>query len=155
MNEPFRNTRFLALTSCSKSAAAIQIFTLWPTCCTAFASITFASSLLCEITYSQRRRQVPGTKMNTYMEPSSFEPHILALWTLLTTHLDDFPRSNHPTRVLFKTRGCNPARSMLRIGLDQRVEQHPSTLDVANLCFGLDDDAIKRSEISLRVNRCR
>ena len=41
---PRRNTRFFAFVSCSRSAAASQIFTLCPTCCTALARMTFASS---------------------------------------------------------------------------------------------------------------
>jgi hypothetical protein len=85
----------------------------------------------------------------------SFQPYILALRTLLATLLDDLPRSDHPPCVFFKTSGCDPPWSVLGIGLDQRVEQHPCTLDVADLRVGFEDDAVEGGEIPFGVDRSR
>ena len=86
------------------------------------------------------------------MKSRSFQPHILALRTLLTTLLDNLPCCNHPPGVFFKTGCCNPPRSVLGIGLDKRVEQHPRTLDVADLCIGFEDDAVEGGEIPFGVD---
>lgn len=43
---------------------------------------------------------------------------------------------------------------MLRIGLDERVEEHASALDVANLRIGFEHDTIERCEVTFGVNGC-
>jgi hypothetical protein len=45
--------------------------------------------------------------------------------------------------VFFKTSGCDPPWSVLGIGLDERVKEHPRTLDVADFRVGFEDDAIE------------
>jgi hypothetical protein len=85
----------------------------------------------------------------------SFQPYILTLRALLATLLDNLPRCDHPPGVFFETSGCDPPRGMLGIGLDERVEQHPRTLDVADLRVGFEDDAVERGEIPFGVDRSR
>jgi len=87
------------------------------------------------------------------MKSRSLQPHILALWTLFTTLLDKLPRCDHPPRVFFKASGCNPSRKVLGIRLDKRVEQHPCTLDVADLRVGFEDNTVEGGEIPFGVNR--
>jgi len=51
--------------------------------------------------------------------------------------------------MFFKTSGCDPPWSMLGIGLDKRIEQHPPMLDVADLRVRFEDDAVEGGEITL------
>ena len=87
------------------------------------------------------------------MKPRSFQPYIFALRALLATLLDNLPCCDHPPGVFFKTSGCDPSWSVLGIGLDERVEQHPRTLDVADLRVGFEDDAVEGGEIPFGVDR--
>ena len=77
------------------------------------------------------------------MQPRGFKPDILALGTHLAPLLDKLASCHHPSCVFLQTRRCNPSGSMLGVRLDEGVEQHACPLDVANLCIGLDNDAVK------------
>ena len=86
------------------------------------------------------------------MQPGGFQPNILALRTLLTALLDELPRSYHSSRVFLQTSSSDPSRCVLGIGFHERVEEHASTLDVTNLRIGFEHDAVKRGEVTFRVN---
>jgi hypothetical protein len=85
------------------------------------------------------------------MEPRGLQPHILALRTLLTSLLDYLPRGDHPPCVFLKTSCCDPPWSVFGIGLDERIEQHPRTLDVSDLCIRFEDDAVEGGKIPFGV----
>ena len=77
------------------------------------------------------------------MQPRGFKPDILALGAHLAPLLDELAGCHHPSCMLLQTRRCYPSRRMFGVGLDEGVEQHACPLDVANLCIGLDNDAVK------------
>jgi len=66
--------------------------------------------------------------------------------------LDDLPRCDHPPCVFLKAGSCDPPWGVLRIGLDEGIEQHPGTLDVADLGVGFEDNAVQGSEIPFGVD---
>ena len=72
---------------------------------------------------------------------------------MLASSLDEFPRRDHSPGVFFYTRSSDPSRSMLRIRLDERVEEHTRSFDVTYFCFGLVHDAVEVGKITLGVDR--
>ena len=90
----------------------------------------------------------------THMQPSRLKPHVLALGTMVATSFNELSRRDHSSRMLLDACGRNPPRRVLRIGLDERVEQHARTLDVANFRFGLEHDAVQIGEVAFRVDGC-
>ena len=62
---------------------------------------------------------------------------------MLASSLDMLTSHNHTSRVLLNPSCGYPTWRVLGIGLDQGVEEHPSTLDIANLGVGLDHNTIQ------------
>ena len=89
------------------------------------------------------------------MQSRRFEPDILVLGAILTPLFDEFASSHHSSGVLFKVSGCNPARRVFRVRLDQRLIQHSRSFDVANLSFSFVDDAVEVGQVAFRVHRSR
>jgi hypothetical protein len=89
----------------------------------------------------------------TYVQTSRLDPHVFVLRTLIAPGFDEFPRCDHPICVLFKSCSGDPSWGVLRIRLDERVEEHARSLDIADFCLRFQNDAVQGSEVALRVYR--
>ena len=57
--------------------------------------------------------------------------------------LNELACCHHTTRMFFQTGGCDPSWAVLRIRLDERVEEHTGTFDVADLGVRFGNDAVE------------
>ena len=118
---PRRNTRFFAFTSCSRSAAAIQIFTLCPTCCAAFSENNFGVVDLLGNNVSLSSLDRISSPCTCNLAASSQTSSLFRL--LIAALLDKFTRSNHTPRMLFQ--GCCRTINQGRVsGLDLMSESN-------------------------------
>ena len=104
------------------------------------------------VVLSRYEQQGSGKENEPNMKPRSFQPHTLALRTLLASLFDGLPRGDHLPCVFLKTCSCVPPSGVLWIVLDEGIEQRPRTLDVADLGIGLEDDAVQGSQIPFGVD---
>lgn len=74
---------------------------------------------------------------------------------MLATLHDQLPGGNHTASMLFYTCSSNPTRSVLWVGLDQRVEEHPSALNVSNFRFCFQNHTVEIRQVAFWVDGCR
>jgi hypothetical protein len=74
---------------------------------------------------------------------------------MLATLHDQLPGGNHTASMFLYTCSSNPTRSVLWVGLDQRVEEHSSTLDISNFRFSFQDHTVEVRQVAFWVDGCR
>jgi hypothetical protein len=82
-----------------------------------------------------RMMMINGTKWK-YIETSCLQPHILAVGTRLIAFLNPRARGDHFAGGLLQASNGDPARRVLRIGLNHRAQQHARFLNVGNFGVG-------------------
>lgn len=131
ITSPFLKTRFLEFVSVSSSTARNQIRTDCGNSCTAFARMILALSGVCEGNrISKAESLANGGRPIPHIQLARCDPDVLVFRTMLATLGDELACLDGLAGHVLEPGGGHPSGCVLRVSLDERLQQCTSALDV-------------------------